>query len=623
MFVCIECTRLAGNVKNLYLLVFYGNVELMNISEKLKNAIETALKNLGIDGVSFDISHPTELSHGDYATNVAMVSIKNATEIFLEMVKNATPENFPKRQALFGDGVRTPKILAEKICDEIKKQLPELTVEIAGPGFINFKLAPEFFNQSIQEILDQENEFGKNTELQGKKIMMEYTQPNPFKPFHIGHLMSNAIGESLARVIEFSGADLIRANYQGDVGLHVAKAIYGLQQKGRPDTTLSIPAQAQYIGECYSWASNEYETNPDVKPVVDVINKAVYERTDIAINELYDWGRELTLDAFEEIYKILGTKFDYYFFESDMALIGREVVAEGLTKGVFEKSEGAIVFPGEKYDSSLHTRVFITSQGLPTYDAKEIGLALTKFAKEPDLYKSITDTAVEQKGVIGVAYEAIYQLRPELRGKLDHVMHGMMRLSSGKMSSRKGNIITGESLINDAREMALEKMKTETVDSYAEELASNIGVAAIKYSILRSSPGSDIVFDFEKAITFDGDSGPYLQYTHARISSMLEKASDMNMSPKLLAGQTITDLEKYLYRFPEIVAQSLENYAPNYIATYLIETARLFNSFYGANKIIDTENTDVSSHRLAIARATQIVLKNGLWLLGIVAPERM
>jgi arginyl-tRNA synthetase len=449
MFVCIECTRLAGNVKNLYLLVFYGNVELMNISEKLKNAIETALKNLGIDGVSFDVSHPTELSHGDYATNVAMICAKN-------LGKN-------------------PRETAELIVSELKKQsIPEITeVEIAGPGFINFKLAPEFFNQSIQEILDQENEFGKNTELQGKKIMMEYTQPNPFKPFHIGHLMSNAIGESLARVIEFSGADLIRANYQGDVGLHVAKAIYGLQQKGRPDATLSIPAQAQYIGECYSWASNEYETNPDAKPVVDAINKAVYERTDIAINELYDWGRELTLDAFEEIYKTLGTKFDYYFFESDMALIGREVVAEGLTKGVFEKSEGAIVFPGEKYDPSLHTRVFITSQGLPTYDAKEIGLALTKFAKEPDLYKSITDTAVEQKGVIGVAYEAIYQLRPELRGKLDHVMHGMMRLSSGKMSSRKGNIITGESLINDAREMALEKMKTETVDTYAEELASN------------------------------------------------------------------------------------------------------------------------------------------------------
>lgn len=570
----------------------------MNISEKLKNAIETALKNLGIEEVSFDISHPTELLHGDYATNVAMVCAKN-------LGKN-------------------PRETAELIVSEMKKhQASEVTdIEIAGPGFINFKLASEFFNQSVQEILDQENEFGKNTQLKGKKIMMEYTQPNPFKPFHIGHLMSNAIGESLSRVIEFSGANLIRANYQGDVGLHVAKAIYGIGQKGKPDASLSISAQAQYIGECYSWGSNEYETNPAVKPVVDAINKSVYERTDVAINELYDWGRELTLDAFEEIYKTLGTKFDYYFFESDMASIGREAVAAGLEKNIFEKSEGAIVFPGEKYDPSLHTRVFITSQGLPTYDAKEIGLALTKFAREPELTKSITTTAVEQKGVIGVAYEAIYQLRPELRGKLDHVMHGMMRLSTGKMSSRKGNIITGESLINDAREMAVEKMDG-TVDSYAEKLATDIGVAALKYSILRSSPGSDIVFDFEKAITFDGDSGPYLQYTHARISSMLEKASDMDIFPKLLSGQNVTDLEKYLYRFPEIVAQSLENYAPNYIATYLIETARLFNSFYGANKVIDTENIEVSSHRLAIARATQIVLKNGLWLLGIVAPERM
>jgi arginyl-tRNA synthetase len=570
----------------------------MNISEKLKNSIKTALTNLGIEGVSFTIEHPTELSHGDYATNIALICAKTIG--------------------------KNPRETAELIVAEVKKQeIPEITgIEIAGPGFINFKLASEFFTNSIQEILDATDDYGKNSELSGKKIMMEYTQPNPFKPFHIGHLMSNAIGESLSRVIEFSGANLIRANYQGDVGRHVAIAIYGLQQRGKPDASLPISAQAQYIGECYSWGSNEFETNSDVKPIVEAINKAVYERTDVAINELYDWGRELTLDAFEEIYKTLGTKFDYYFFESDMALIGREAVAEGLEKNIFEKSEGAIVFAGEKFDPSLHTRVFITSQGLPTYDTKEIGLALTKFAKEPDLYKSITTTAVEQKGVIGVAYEAIYQLRPELRGKLDHVMHGMMRLSTGKMSSRKGNIITGESLINDAREMAIEKMDG-SIDQYAEELATNIGVAALKYSILRSSPGSDIVFDFDKALTFEGDSGPYLQYTHARICSMIEKATDANIEPKLISGQVVTDLEKYLYRFPEIVSQSLESYAPNYIATYLIETARLFNSFYGEFKIIDTDNVEVSSHRLAIARATQIVLKNGLWLLGITAPERM
>lgn len=574
----------------------------MAIADKLRNAINTALRNLGIDEVSFTIEHPTELSHGDYATNVAMVCAKR----------------------MVNPPAGGPRETAEIIAKQLEGKIAEVeSIEIAGPGFINFKLVPNFFATATQEILDQGNDFGKNGSLNGKKIMIEYTQPNPFKPFHIGHLMSNAIGESLSRVLEFSDAELIRANYQGDVGLHVAKAIYGIQHKGRPDATFSIPAQAKYIGECYSWGSGEYENNPEAKSVIDAINKSVYERSDVAINELYDWGRELTLDAFEEIYKTLGTKFDYYFFESEMASIGREAVIEGLEKGIFEKSEGAIVFKGENYDASLHTRVFVTSAGLPTYDAKEIGLALTKFAREPDLYKSVTTTATEQKGVIAVAYEAIYQLHPELRGKLDHVMHGMMRLSTGKMSSRKGNIITGESLIDDAREMALEKMDADIVDEYSKELATNIGVAAVKYSILKSSPGSDIIFDFEKAITFEGDSGPYLQYTHARICSMIIKAGDLGIEPKLLQNQHTTDLEKYLYRFPEIILESLQSYAPNYIATYLIEIARLFNSFYGEYKIIDTENVEVSGHRLAIAQVTQIVLKNGLWLLGIIAPERM
>jgi arginyl-tRNA synthetase len=404
----------------------------MSIAEKLKKYITQALAAIGAEGVSFTLEHPTELSHGDYATNAAMVCAKT-------LGKN-------------------PREIAAMIVSKLEEQqVSEIgSLSIAGPGFINITLNSSYFSETIPSIIANPESVGKNSLLAGKRVMIEYTQPNPFKPFHIGHLMSNAIGESLSRIVEFSGADLVRANYQGDVGRHVAMAIYALMKKGKPDTSLSIAQQATAIGVLYSWAAGEYEANPEARQEIDTINKQVYERSNPTVNELYDWGRALTLDAFEEIYRMLGTSFQYYFFESEAATICVPLVREFLEKGVFEESDGAVVFKGEKYDSKLHTRVFLTSAGLPTYDAKEIGLAKMKFDKEPNLDLSITTTAIEQLGVIGVAYEAIYQIWPELRRKLKHVTHGMMRLASGKMSSRKGNIVTGESLIADSRAMALQ-----------------------------------------------------------------------------------------------------------------------------------------------------------------------
>jgi arginyl-tRNA synthetase len=206
--------------------------------------------------------------------------------------------------------------------------------------------------------------------------MVEYTDPNPFKPFHIGHLMSNAIGESIARLQEFSGAEVIRANYQGDIGLHVAKTMYCLLRK--PEEYIrkdeSIGEQAFLIGVAYSEGAEAYESDEKAKEEINEINKKLYEKSDKKINELYDWGRDVTLKAFEEIYKDLGTQFKHYFFESVMAPIGESIVRDNLGK-VFEESDGAVVFKAEKHDPKLHTRVFINSKGLPTYETKEIYLS--------------------------------------------------------------------------------------------------------------------------------------------------------------------------------------------------------------------------------------------------------
>ena len=596
-----------------------------NMKNKIENLIREVLKNLDIsEGMDFSIEHPDDFKNGDYSTNVAMVYAKNLkinpkdlAEKIVKMVK--TPSAF---------GI-SPLAGGEKYISKI---------EVAGPGFINFYLSREFFENNIKDILEKGDDWGRNEIVSGKKIMVEYTDPNPFKPFHIGHLMTNAIGESISRIVGFSGAKTIRANYQGDVGPHVAKAIYTML-KNRAETNsamaefVSASEKANWIGSCYSTGSNLYDTDPNIKKEIDEINKKIYDRSDEEVNKIYDWGREITLLAFEEIYKILGTKFDYYFFESEMAEKGRKVILDNVGK-VFEESDKAIVFHGENYDPKLHTRVFINSQGLPTYEAKEVGLTTTKFEKE-NLDLSIVTTAVEQAEYMRVVQKALSIMYPELEKKMKHVTHGMMKLTTGKMSSRKGNVVTGESLLKDSIDNIYEKMKDREIPEVEKkEISRIVGISALKYSILKSSIGSDIVYDFEKSISFDGDSGPYLQYTAVRANSILEKSKDFNLENKKEIPSEVSDLERSLYKFPEVVVRSYEMLEPHHIVNYLTELASSFNHFYGNTQILvkeDPEGKSTSngagnksaSFHLDLIKAFYQTMKNGLDLLGIEVPERM
>jgi len=590
------------------------------MKEKLENLILEVLKKLDIEVKDISIEHPADLKMGDYSTNIAMTLAKN-NQI-------------------------NPRELAEKIVEELNKnKIKEINNIETKNGFINFYLSRNFFVDSVKDVLENKN-FGKNNLFEGKKVMVEYTQPNPFKPFHIGHLMSNAIGESISRIVEFSGAKIVRANYQGDVGPHVAKAIYQML-KNENDTSsvmaesVSLVEKANYIGNSYAKGNDAYENDEEAKKEIDEINRKVYDRSDKNINEIYDWGKVVTLEAFEEIYKKLGTNFNYYFFESIVAPIGLKIVHENCesaesaehSRKIFEKSDGAIVFHAEKYDSKLHTRVFVNSKGLPTYETKELGLTQMKFEKEnPDL--SIVITANEQEEYMKVVSKALEIMNPEIASKMKHIVHGMMRLSSGKMSSRKGNVITGESLIIESCDKILEKIKDRDFsDEEKKQISNDVGVAALKYSILKQNIGGNIIYDADKSISFEGDSGPYLQYSYARANSILEKAKIENILPSFMFSRSdlksskrpdlyIFEIEKLLYRFPEIVERSAKEFAPHYIANYLVDIARAFNAFYGNNKIIDKDDS-MSSYKVALTLAFSNVIKNGLYLLGIKAPDRM
>ena len=579
------------------------------IQEVLKKLVNDALEKLSLENATIIFDHPADLEHGDYTTSIAL--------------------QIGKQQGLPAQAGKNPRELAEQIANEIRSVGNEYIekVESAGQGFINFYLSQKFFREQLMVILQRGGSYGRLTLNKGRKMMVEYTDPNPFKEFHIGHLMSNSIGESLARLFEASGAEVKRAIYQGDVGMHVAKTVWGMMKSKdvMPSNTVSYTEKLAYLGKSYAIGATAYENDETAKKDIGEINKKIFDKSDTEINKLYDTGKKWSLDAFEEIYKRLGTKFDFYFLESEAALLGGKIVEEFLGKGVFEKSDGAIVWKGES--EGLHTRVFINSQGLPTYEAKELGLSKKKF----DTYsfdRSVVVTANEQNDYFKVVLRVLEKIYPDIAKRTLHLGHGMLRLPTGKMSSRTGDIITAESLIEDAKKIILEKMSGEKTvefsDAEKQVVAEAVAIGAIKYSILRQAIGKDIIFDFDQSLSFEGNSGPYLQYTYARAKSVIRKASGVHIEPSIERGkEPITAPERLLYRFGEVVERAGREYAPHYVATYLYELASSFNAYYHDYIVVDKEHADTSAFRVAITSAVATVLKNGLVVLGIQAPERM
>lgn len=560
------------------------------MEEVLRKCIERVLNELGIEQVDFVIEHPADLSHGDYATNVAMVTAKK-------------------------EG-KNPHELAETVLKKLNGQIENVEkIEIADPGFINFFLKRDFFKEKITEANKQRNDWGKNDSWKGKKVMVEYTDPNPFKEFHVGHLFTNAVGEAIARLFMMAGADTKRVNYQGDVGMHVANAVWGLKQMQANVENLD----AKTLGKAYALGVAAYKKDESAKKEITDINKKIYEKSDKEINTLYDAGRKTSLEYFESVYELLGTKFDFYFFESEAASRGKELVKQN--PDVFIESNGAYVFEGEKY--GLHTRVFLNSEGLPTYEAKE--LALAKMKKEAFPYDlSVISTSNEINEYFKVLKKAMSFVYPDLAERTEHIGHGTVRLSDGKMSSRTGNIIPALDFIAEIAEAVSEKMKGNNSKGKPNTtLSEDIAIGAIKYAILRSNISQDSVFDKERALSFEGDSGPYLQYTHARIVSVLEKARELHIASDIsLVPENPYAVERILYRFPEVVRSALADREPHKLVVYLTELASEFNTFYAKEKIAD-KSDEYAPYKVAVASAVRQTLKNGLWTLGIEAPESM
>ena len=560
--------------------------------------IKQELQNIAGEGVIFSCDQPEDSAHGDYATNIAFALSKKK-------------ETSPKQSA-----EELVPLLLEKLEDVVEK------IEVAGVGFINFYLTDDIRTDEAEAVAT----YGIARPVIHEKALVEYTDPNCFKVFHIGHLMANTIGESLARIYEMKGYDVTRVCYPSDIGRNVAMGVWGAMKKSseKPSEGSSLKDKVTFLGMCYAYAHSEFESNEISKQEIIDVNKAIYSGSDAHIMEVYAEGRAISLEYFDSLYKKLGTTFDAFIYESEVADEGLAVVKEYLAQGIFEESDGAIVYKGEQ--DGLHTRVFVNALGLPTYEAKDLGNYIKKMELVPDASQYVVVTATEQKEYFKVINRVSEKIYPSLAGKLTHISHGMMRLPTGKMSSRTGNVIGGEDMIDMITEKIEEKVQDMRVsEEKKKELVNDIAVGAIKFSILKIAPGKDIAFDFDKSISFEGDSGPYLQYTHARLCALLDKAKAQEISFEhgYVVSSPERDLERTLSEYAHILEKTYTDLGPHHIVQHLLLLTRVFNNLYARVQIVDENDKDASSYYVMLATATKNVLAHGLQVLGIKAPDRM
>jgi arginyl-tRNA synthetase len=573
------------------------------IRGKIKQEIEKIVKDLGLGEVEFVVEHPEDMDHGDYACNVAMIGWKHYQGS--ERHESSEP-------------LKNPKELAENIVEQLgETDLKNMAskINVAGPGFINISIRSEVIGKQIDKLLSE----GVEAKVKwGKEVMVEYAHPNTHKEFHIGHLRNISLGVSIARLLETVGVKVVRANYQGDVGLHIAKAIWGIKSMSK-DYKLAQKAsvfdRVKFLGVAYSTGAKAYEEDEKAKEEIIEFNKQIFEGEG-EITKLWKETRQWSLDYFDVIYKRVGTKYDRFFFESECTN-GLEIAKEALAKGILKKSQGAVVFDGTKY--GLDTRVFINSKGLPTYEAKELGLAPKQLREYPNLDKIIHVVGPEQKSFFEVTFKVEELLDPKLfKGKQYHRVYEFVDLKDGKMSSRKGQVVTGWWLLDEAKERILKAYKVD------EETADKIAVGAVKYAFLKIRPLGRIAFDMEESVSLEGNSGPYLQYTYARCQSVLKKARGEFKVPNLEDISKEEDVVlRTLYRYEEVVIEAAEELSPNLVCNFLYDLAQKYNSFYNKCQILNAESEDQKQFRLWLTYSTGEIIKRGLDVLGIQTPEKM
>jgi arginyl-tRNA synthetase len=539
---------------------------------------------------------------------------------------------------------KSPEQTGNEIGAFLQNELREAAAFNVIKGFLNISLSDAYWLGRLRdEALSSEFGFFAPN---GQKVMVEYSSPNTNKPLHLGHVRNNLLGFSVAEILGAAGYEVIKTNLVNDRGIHICKSMLAWQKFGNGETPESTGMKGDHlVGKYYVIFDKAYkaaidglkaegQTEEEAKKNAPLIKEAQqmlqkWEAGDLEVMGLWEKMNSWVYTGFAETYKRLGVTFDKFYYESNTYLLGKDIIEEGLEKGVFFRKPDNSVWI-DLADEGLDEKLVLRSDGTSVYMTQDMGTAQLKY-NDFGMDKSIYVVGNEQDYHFKVLFSILKRLGKPGADGLFHLSYGMVDLPSGKMKSREGTVVDADDLIDEMEQTAREQTEAKgKLDGFGEEekaeLFYTIGMGALKYFLLKVDPKKRLLFDPNESVDFDGHTGPFIQYTHARIRSVLRKAGDFELgsgdSYKQIAAEE-RDLVVLLLQFPQIIKQSAEGYNPAAVANYLYEVAKTYNKFYHQLSILSAEDDVAKAFRLQLSEAVGRVIKRGMGLLGIAVPERM
>lgn len=539
---------------------------------------------------------------------------------------------------------KSPEETGEDIGKWLKASVHEISDFNVIKGFLNISLSDQHWVTLVNTTLASPT-FGSFPS-NGKKLMVEYSSPNTNKPLHLGHIRNNLLGYSVAEILKAYGYDVVKANLVNDRGIHICKSMLAWQKYGNGETPTSSGLKGDHlVGKYYVIFDQEYkkeihllkeegQTEEEAKKNAPLIKEAQamlqqWEAGEKEVIQLWKTMNGWVYEGFEQTYKQLGVDFDKFYYESDTYLLGKDIIQEGLDNGVFFRKEDNSVWI-DLADEGLDQKLVLRGDGTSVYITQDLGTAQLKY-DEFRMNESIYVVGNEQDYHFKVLFLILKKLGKSWAEGLYHLSYGMVDLPSGKMKSREGTVVDADDLMDEMLETA--KTRTEELgktEGLGEEekssLYNTIGMGALKYFLLKVDPKKRLLFDPNESVDFQGHTGPFIQYTHARIKSVLRKAS-FDSSVTLGTPSELSvyeqDLIQSLSRYPEVLEASAKEFSPAQLANYVYEVAKSYNKFYHEESILKTENETVKNFRLHLSAIAARVISESMRLLGIQVPERM
>ena len=539
---------------------------------------------------------------------------------------------------------KTPEQTGTEIGEYLKDNVKEVEDFNVIKGFLNLSIADSYWSNELLNTIHSSSfgQFPSN----GQKVMVEYSSPNTNKPLHLGHVRNNLLGFSVAEILSANGYEVIKVNLVNDRGIHICKSMLAWQMFGNGETPESNQLKGDHlVGKYYVIFDKEYKkqiealidkghTEDEAKKNAAIIKDAQemllkWEAGDQEVIKLWSMMNGWVYSGFEVTYKMLGVDFKKYYYESDTYLLGKDTIQEGLEKGVFFKKDDGSVWI-DLTEDGLDQKLVLRADGTSVYITQDLGTAQLKY-DDFKMDKSIYVVGNEQDYHFKVLFLILQKLGKTWAKGLFHLSYGMVDLPSGKMKSREGTVVDADELMDEmiltARERTEELGKVEGfTEQEKKDLYNMIGLGALKFFLLKVEPKKRLLFDPNESIDFQGHTGPFIQYTHARIRSVMAKAEYQNKI-SVNYSTILTALEKDLIvnlaKYPDVIAASAKEYSPAHIANYVFELAKLFNKFYHEESILKAEDPDVRNFRLDLSAATASTINKGMKLLGIQVPDRM